>query len=155
MSKSKENFIKVPDNILSTNKLTSSQKLMISYVLRWQSSGKTCFESNNTLAKQFGLQLAAIKKQITALNKLPFFKSKETSGQNEHGKWVNSKKMVIDEIALNDFLQTVDKEEISEPDTTQPLVDETFLDDFESFKSYLMKYPTMKLKNRQFKVFFR
>lgn len=100
-----ETFTKVPDTILASDKLTPSQKLVISYVLRWQSSGMVCFESNNSLAKKFGVSLSGIKKQITQLNRLPFFLSKETSKRNENGKWSNSKKMEVDEEKLKEYLK--------------------------------------------------
>ena len=103
-------FTKVPDTVLASNKLNPSQKLVISYVLRWQSSGMVCFESNNSLAKRFGLSLSAIKKQITQLNKLSFFVSKETSHRNENGKWSNSKKMEVDEDKLKAFLNSSESE---------------------------------------------
>ena len=103
-------FTKIYDFVLSNSKLTSSQKLLISYVLGWQDSGKICFESNKTLAKRFGLNLSTIKKQITQLNKFDFFSSKENSAVNQFGKWSNSKEMKVDINALVSFLISKNEE---------------------------------------------
>ncbi len=115
MDTTKEKFTKVTDSILASRKLTASQKLLVSYVWRWQSSGKVCFESNSTLARHFGLTLAALKKQITVLNKMPFFESKETSGLNIHGKWSNSKEMKVNVDALRNYINAKEEKKTNRP----------------------------------------
>jgi hypothetical protein len=99
-------FTQLPFSIMASTKLTSTQKIIISYVLGWQNENKVCFESNSTLASRFGMKLYDIKYQIKLLNKLPFFTSKETSRYNESGAWQNSKQMTINEQLLETFLST-------------------------------------------------
>lgn len=120
MSKStstSDTFLQVNYRILSSTILSSTQKLIISYILGWQSKGKICFESNPSLAARFGIKLKTFKNIITELNKFPFFNSIKTSMHNENGTWSNSKKIVIDEVGLNDFLKneiTTSEETIQE-----------------------------------------
>lgn len=135
--KSKEKYTKIPDKILSSTKLTPSQKLIISYVLRWQSSGKICFESNKTLSIRFGVSVSAIKKQITQLNKLPFFLSEEVSDFNEFGKWSNSKQMVVDPKNLDQFLTDATQTEILGEKTD---VKDEVLESFEKYSDYINEF---------------
>jgi len=104
-SKNKElTFTKNFPLILASTKLNAIEKLIIARVLNWQSNDLKCNLSNAMLAQELGISVSQIKRVITNLNKLPFFKSQETSRYNEFGKWTNSKEMVIDEIKLFDFV---------------------------------------------------
>lgn len=102
--KSKEKFLQISEKLLATPTLTLFQKMIIARVLAWQKNEKVCFESNQRLAKGFGMSLSALKKQITELNKLSFFQSNETSKYNEYGKWENSKQMKVNKELLDKFL---------------------------------------------------
>lgn len=135
--KAKEKYTKIPDKILSSTELTPSQKLIISYVLRWQSSGKICFESNKTLSIRFGVSISAIKKQITQLNKLPFFISEESSDFNEFGKWSNSKRMMVDPKKLDQFLKVATPAETLKEQTD--FKDER-IDSFQQYSNYVQEY---------------
>lgn len=115
--KSKENFLQISETLLATPKLTLFQKMIIARVLAWQKNEKVCFESNKRLAKGFGMSLSALKKQITELNKLSFFQSKETSKYNEYGKWENSKQMKVNKEILDKFLLE-NENAIKNPKTT-------------------------------------
>lgn len=70
-----QNFVQVNYNLLATQKLNSTQKLFVSYIIGWQRTGKTCFETNRTLASKFGMKYAGIRSVLKALNRFDFFKS--------------------------------------------------------------------------------
>lgn len=149
--KKKNTFTKIPDALLATKKLTPSQKLIIAYVLRWQSSGKVCFESNQSLALRFGLSVSSLKKHITQLNKLDFFLSEETSEFNEFGKWTNSKRMTIDETKLNQLLMPTGTS--LKPANSKDNLDEV-LDNFEDFKSYVTEYSKGKATEKSIQYYY-
>lgn len=93
-----KNFVKVPYNLLKTTKLSSTQKLFISYILGWQKNGKICFETNNNLALRFGLKYSGIRSVLRELNKLDFFNSvkkdyNEKTGTSGHEITVNIDKL--------------------------------------------------------------
>ncbi|WP_338840562.1 hypothetical protein [Flavobacterium ginsenosidimutans] len=70
-----QNFVQVNYNLLATQKLNSTQKLFISYILGWQRTGKICFETNRTLASKFGMKYGGIRSVLKGLNRFDFFKS--------------------------------------------------------------------------------
>lgn len=129
-----EQFTMISFDILSSTKLSSSQKLLVAYVIGWQRTNKTCTESNSSLARRLGLPLDTLKDQITNLNKLPFFKTISTSRINDFGKWSNSKEIKIDEEALNVFLSTseaVKPQPIEKPTPVQP---KSFIDELQELE---------------------
>lgn len=96
--KQKKNFLKVSYNLLATTKLSSTQKLFVSYILGWQKNGKICFETNNTLALKFGMKYGGMRSVITTLNKFDFFKAikkdyDEKTGTSGHEITVNIDKL--------------------------------------------------------------
>lgn len=92
------------DIILSSTELTPLNKLVISIVLGWQKNNKECTQSNNSLKRALGVSLRTINYQMVELNKYDWFNSIETSKINEFGKWENSKKIIINEEKLFEFL---------------------------------------------------
>lgn len=101
----KTDFIKFPRTILSSTKLTSEEKILISIILSFQFSDKTCSMSNKTLAEQVSVSEKTLERLITKLNKTIWFKSEKTSKFNDKGKWTNSKEMKINLEALTEFLE--------------------------------------------------
>ncbi|KFF06313.1 hypothetical protein [Flavobacterium reichenbachii] len=96
--KQMKNFVKVSYNLLATTKLSSTQKLFVSYILGWQKNGKICFETNNNLALRFGLKYSGIRSVLRELNKLDFFSSvkkdyNEKTGTSGHEITVNIDKL--------------------------------------------------------------
>lgn len=73
--KKDKNFLKVTYDLLATTKLSSTQKLFVSYIIGWQKNGKICTETNNNLAMKFGMKYSGMRSIITELNKFDFFKS--------------------------------------------------------------------------------
>ena len=98
----------ITDNLLSSTKLTSTQKLLIAFVLRRLNNGKKqkYFDTNENTAKKLGWKLSLLETSITALNKTNFFKS----AKNKHN---NGKEIRINSEALNKFL--ADESIISAP----------------------------------------
>lgn len=147
----KETYTKVPDSILCCKTLTPSQKLIVSYVLRWQSSGRICYETNSSLAKRFGITVASFRKHVTQMNKLDFFLSEETSALNEFGKWSNSKRILVDQEKLKLYTQSseaaLDKIQVSS-DLTETL------DNFEAFKEYVLAYTKGKATTKAITYYF-
>lgn len=99
-------FIKVEYDLVSTTKLHSTQKLFIAYVIGWQRNDLTCRETNNALAKKFGMKYSGIRTLIRGLNKFEFFQaiaydynqSNNTSGHE----------ITVDETKLNSFLKGIE-----------------------------------------------
>lgn len=99
-------FIKVEYELVSTTKLHSTQKLFIAYVIGWQRNDLTCRETNNALAKKFGMKYSGIRTLIRGLNKFEFFQaiaydynqSNNTSGHE----------ITVDETKLNNFLKGIE-----------------------------------------------
>ena len=115
-----KNFVKVSYNLLATTKLSSTQKLFVSYILGWQKNGKICFETNNNLAMRFGLKYSGIRSVLRELNKLDFFNSvkkdyNEKTGTSGHEITVNIEKLKAF-LAQETSIQNIDstKQEISE-----------------------------------------
>lgn len=110
-------FVKVNYNLLATTKLSSTQKLFVSYILGWQKNGKICFETNNTLALKFGMKYGGMRSVITTLNKFDFFKAikkdyDERTGTSGHEIKVNETKLLnFLKIELDNSHSTEDKKE--------------------------------------------
>jgi hypothetical protein len=107
-------FTKNYSIITACKKLSPMDKLLIARVLNWQQNKLICTQSNQSLADELGVSLKTLKNTITKLNKTPFFNSKEVSHFNEHGKWSNSKEIIIDEAALFEYV-SVSKTKQNEP----------------------------------------
>jgi|GEM_PF-3103356 len=110
--KQMKNFVKVSYNLLATTKLSSTQKLFVSYILGWQKNGKICFETNNNLALRFGLKYSGIRSVLRELNKLDFFSSvkkdyNEKTGTSGHEITVNIDKLDAF-LALEKLIQNID-----------------------------------------------
>ena len=93
-----KSFVKVDYNLLATTKLSSTQKLFVSYIIGWQKNEKICFETNNTLALKFGMKYGGMRSVITTLNKFDFFKAikkdyDERTGTSGHEITVNIEKL--------------------------------------------------------------
>lgn len=101
MKKTTEQFLQIPYYLLESNKLSSTDKLLIAYILGWNNS---CNTHNSTLAKILGIPYKTLQKTITKLNKLPFFNSRKTSSFNELGKWSNTKLMTVDQEKLKEYI---------------------------------------------------
>jgi hypothetical protein len=96
--KQMKSFVKVEYNLLATSKLSSTQKLFVSYIIGWQKNKKICFETNKTLASKFGMQYGGIRSVITTLNKFDFFKAikkdyDERTGTSGHEITVSIEKL--------------------------------------------------------------
>ncbi|MBC5837594.1 hypothetical protein [Flavobacterium muglaense] len=116
--KQMKSFVKVDYNLLATTKLSSTQKLFVSYIIGWQKNGKICFETNNTLALKFGMKYGGMRSVITTLNKFDFFKAikkdyDERTGTSGHEIRVNIEKLesfLAPEISMQNFDATVEDE---------------------------------------------
>jgi len=122
--KQKKNFVKVSYNLLATTKLSSTQKLFVSYILGWQKNGKICFETNNNLALKFGMKYGGMRSVITTLNKFDFFKAikkdyDEKTGTSGHEITVNIDKLdtfLADETSIQNTNST--EQEVNQPITS-------------------------------------
>jgi hypothetical protein len=58
-----ETFTMIDSNLLaaSIQQITAQQKLLISWILRWQKNDKECFASNQKIAETFGMSKEGIK----------------------------------------------------------------------------------------------
>ena len=99
-----ETFTMVTDAMLESTKLNSNEKMMLSYILRWQMVNKECRLSNKALAVKLGLSIDSIKRMITTLKEFSFFTSEKHSYYNEFGTWCNYKIMRVNESQLSIFL---------------------------------------------------
>ncbi|GEC72246.1 hypothetical protein SAMN05443543_103359 [Flavobacterium flevense] len=105
--KQMKSFVKVDYNLLATTKLSSTQKLFVSYIIGWQKNGKICFETNKTLALKFGMQYGGMRSVITTLNKFDFFKAIKKDYDERTGTSGHEITVSID--LLEKFLQPDEK----------------------------------------------
>ena len=99
----KNTFLQVDYDLLSTTKLHSTQKLFIAYIIGWQRNGLVCKETNNTLAKKFGMKYSGIRKLISALNKFDFFLSESIDYDKSNG--TSGHRITVNETELKLFLK--------------------------------------------------
>ncbi|CAA9198272.1 hypothetical protein FLA105534_02048 [Flavobacterium bizetiae] len=146
--KQKKNFVKVSYNLLATTKLSSTQKLFVSYILGWQKNGKVCFETNNTLASKFGKKYGGIRSVLRELNKHDFFKSvkkdyDEKTGTSGHEITVNIDKLdafLADETSIQNINST--EQEVNQTITSKDSQNE---DSNEEVSDYNIETNTRKL----------
>ena len=62
-----ETFTMVSDLMIESTKLNSNEKLLLSYILRWQMANKQCRLSNKALGIKLGFSIDSIKRIITKL----------------------------------------------------------------------------------------
>ena len=150
--KQMKSFVKVDYNLLATTKLSSTQKLFVSYIMGWQKNGKICFETNKTLALKFGMQYGGMRSIITTLNKFDFFKAikkdyDERTGTSGHEITVNIEK-------LETFLApetSIQKSDSTEQEVNQSLIaitdtqNENSNEEFDASKSIDSILPTYPL----------
>lgn len=150
--KQMKSFVKVDYNLLATTKLSSTQKLFVSYIIGWQKNGKICFETNNTLALKFGMKYGGMRSVITTLNKFDFFKAikkdyDEKRGTSGHEITVNIEK-------LETFLApetSIQKSDSTEQEVNQSLIamtdtqNEDSNEEFDASKSIDSILPTYLL----------
>lgn len=98
-------FTMVPDQLLSSKKLSGNAKLIISYIMRWQIDNKVCFMSNQALCEKFGLSISTIKETIEALEDYCILKRFTERGRNEFGTYIAYRELTINQKALNEFLE--------------------------------------------------
>lgn len=102
MKKMKNTFLQVDYDLLSTTKLHSTQKLFLAYIIGWQRNGLICKETNNTLAKKFGMKYSGIRTLIRELNKFDFFQA-ESIDYNESSS-TSGHRITVNETELKSFL---------------------------------------------------
>lgn len=68
-SNNTQGFLKINNDLLKSQKLSSTEKIFISYILGWQANDMECFESTNSIAESIGLSVHTFKKVITKFNK--------------------------------------------------------------------------------------
>ena len=103
-----DTFIKTSTKLAQSTKLNSTQKLFISYILGWQDNNKVCFASNNQIAFELGLEYEGVRSVINRLNKpeFGFFNVSKTTFTTEYNNVVSKHELRIDEIKLNEFLES-------------------------------------------------
>lgn len=120
--KQNKNFVQVNYDLLATTKLSSTQKLFISYIIGWQKNRKICKETNNNLALRFGMKYGGIRSVLTELNKFDFFESVQ---KNYDGKTSTSgHEITVDVDKLNAFLTTetrIKKNDSTKKEINQPI----------------------------------
>lgn len=97
-----QKFLQVDYNLLATQKLNSTQKLFVSYIIGWQRTGRICFETNKTLATKFGKKYGGIRSVLTSLNKFEFFKSISKDYNEENS--TSGHEITVDVDKLEKFL---------------------------------------------------
>lgn len=132
-------FIKVEYELMSSTKLHSTQKLFIAYLIGWQRNALTCKETNNTLAKKFGLTYAGIRSLIKKLNKFDFFQA--IALDYDESNSTSGHEITVDETKLNDFLkgiesapdiQKVKEDTINTEDEIKVVANNSSMDEVES-----------------------
>ena len=97
-----QKFLQVDYDLLATTKLSSTQKLFVSYIIGWQKNGKICFETNSKLALRFGKKYGGIRSVLTSLNKHDFFKSVKKDYDEKTG--TSGHEITINIVKLESFL---------------------------------------------------
>lgn len=98
-------FLRIDLQILESRKLTSNQKLIVSYILSWQNAGKECYFTNDMFSHKLGMPLTTFTDALSALRKLDFFNVQTSRSLNEFGKWSNRRIVTISDPQLRSFLQ--------------------------------------------------
>jgi hypothetical protein len=106
---STDNFTKLSNQLLKSNKFTGDEKILLSWVIGWQESGKDCIASNKYIANELGLKIRTLQNIITKLNKYSFFTSNKQTRQNQYDAWVNSKIMYVNVEELYNYISTEKK----------------------------------------------
>lgn len=123
--KKDKNFLKVTYDLLATTKLSSTQKLFISYIIGWQKNGKICTETNNNLAMKFGMKYSGMRSVITELNKLDFFKSVQKDYDEK--TTTSGHEITVDVDKLDVFLAS--ETSIKKTDSTEDVENQFILND--------------------------
>jgi len=97
-------FVMVNNDLLATSRLSSTQKLFISYIIGWQKSNLTCRMTNRNLAEHFGMKYAGIRSMLNKLNTYKFFETTQFGHANDNSSWTSGHEMKVDEAKLNEFL---------------------------------------------------
>jgi hypothetical protein len=101
---STDNFTKLSNQLLQSTKFNFAEKVLLSWIIGWQESGKDCTASNTYVAEQLGITIKVLNKLITNLNKYSFFNSSKQTRQNQYGAWVNNKIMYVNVEELNEYI---------------------------------------------------
>ncbi|PWA05607.1 hypothetical protein DB895_06390 [Flavobacterium psychrotolerans] len=94
----------VNNDLLATPRLSSTQKLFISYIIGWQKSGLSCKMTNRTLAEHFGMKYAGIRSMLNKLNTYKFFETTQFGHTVDGSSWSSGHEMKVDEAKLVEFL---------------------------------------------------
>lgn len=100
-------FLQVEFNLLSNTKLNFGQKVLISYILGWQSQGKICYESIGSLANRFGLKYEGLRSLKKSLTKFDFY-SFTIEKEEINGNIIKHIQQIIDLEKLQAFLSSND-----------------------------------------------
>lgn len=101
---STDNFTKLSNQLLKSNKFNFAEKVLLSWIIGWQDSGKDCTASNTYVAEQLGITIKVLKKLITNLNKYSFFSSERKTKTTDSGNYYNSKIMYVNVEELNEYI---------------------------------------------------
>jgi len=148
-----QNFTQVNHNLMASTELNFGQKLFISYVLGWQENGKTCFQSNQSLAKQFGLKYSGIRSLINSLNKYDFFNATKITDNLSSTHTIK-----VDNSKLQAFLEAtveplpIPSTSVIEAPVAEPLPTVTTLEPSPSAAPVVQLQPKRKTKTRKMKT---
>jgi hypothetical protein len=110
-------FVMVNNDLLATPRLSSTQKLFISYIIGWQKSGLSCKMTNRNLAEHFGMKYAGIRSMLNKLNTYKFFETTQFGHTVDNSSWTSGHEIKVDESKLVEFLnagKSEKKEDIEE-----------------------------------------
>lgn len=97
-------FVMVNNDLLATPRLSSTQKLFISYIIGWQKSGLSCKMTNRILAEHFGMKYAGIRSMLNKLNTYKFFETTQFGHTVDNSSWTSGHEIKVDEAKLVEFL---------------------------------------------------
>lgn len=135
--KQQDNFVKITYDLLENKKLSSTQKIFISYIIGWQNSRLVCRETNRNLALIFGMETSGIRSLLRVLNRYEFFKSESINFDKNTSTSGHQIKVDVDKLKI--FLNSTaikEKQDSTSGKPTQEILENSNLEANENIIKY-------------------
>lgn len=135
--KKQDNFVQITYDLLENKKLSSTQKIFISYIIGWQNNGLVCRETNRNLALIFGKETSGIRSLLKVLNRYEFFKSESIN--YDENTFTSGHQIKVDVDKLKIFLNSTaikEKQDSTSGKPTQEILENSNLEANENIIKY-------------------
>jgi predicted transcriptional regulator len=90
-----ENFIKVSTELRRRKDISPTEKLIISYLLSFQSNNQVCFQTEDELSFELGMPIRTIKRTIKRLVEVGVFYKEKASLHTGKRQYKNRKAIIV------------------------------------------------------------